>query len=78
MTIGNFLRAAACPLAGLLAASPIAAQILDPADPRDALEISKRLQCGVSEDEPVVYHWSATSMAARLARRTSCCSRGRG
>ncbi|MGB3807626.1 MAG: DUF1838 family protein [Erythrobacter sp.] len=37
---------------------PASAQTLDPSDPQDALEISKRLQCGVSEDEPAVYHWS--------------------
>ena len=40
------------------AGTPAYAQMLDPADPEDALEISKRLQCGVSEDEPAVYHWS--------------------
>ena len=34
------------------------AQMLDPNDPEDAVEISKRLQCGVSADEPAVYHWS--------------------
>lgn len=47
--------------AGLAAASlaaPAAAQMLDPAKPEDALQISKRLQCGVSEDKPAVYHWS--------------------
>jgi hypothetical protein len=47
--------------AGLAAASlaaPAAAQMLDPTKPEDALQISKRLQCGVSEDKPAVYHWS--------------------
>lgn len=47
--------------AGLAAASlaaPASAQMLDPSKPEDALQISKRLQCGVSEDKPAVYHWS--------------------
>ncbi|ODS94443.1 MAG: hypothetical protein ABS49_11890, partial [Erythrobacter sp. SCN 62-14] len=39
-------------------AAPAAAQMLDPAKPEDAVQISKRLQCGVSEDKPAVYHWS--------------------
>ncbi len=39
-------------------AAPAAAQMLDPAKPEDALQIAKRLQCGVSADEPAVYHWS--------------------
>ncbi len=39
-------------------AVPAAAQMLDPAKPEDALQIGKRLQCGISEDKPAVYHWS--------------------
>jgi hypothetical protein len=39
-------------------AAPAAAQMLDPAKPEDAVQIAKRLQCGVSEDKPAVYHWS--------------------
>jgi hypothetical protein len=48
-------------LAALTAAGlgvPAAAQMLDPAKPEDAVQIAKRLQCGVSEDKPAVYHWS--------------------
>lgn len=41
-----------------LTAAPTQARTLDPDVPEDALEISKRLQCGVSADEPAVYHWS--------------------
>jgi hypothetical protein len=47
--------------AGMIPASlaaPAAAQMLDPSKPEDAVQISKRLQCGVSEDKPAVYHWS--------------------
>lgn len=43
--------------AGALAA-PAAAQMLDPAKPEDALQIMKRVQCGISEDKPAVFHWS--------------------
>ncbi|MCX9147967.1 DUF1838 family protein [Erythrobacter sp. WG] len=45
-------------MAAAVAASPGTAQMLDPNKPEEALEISKRLQCGVSEDKPAVYHWS--------------------
>lgn len=53
------LLVAASMIAGATAlSSPASAQMLNPDVPEDALEISKRLQCGVSEDEPAVYHWS--------------------
>lgn len=45
-------------LAAASLAAPAAAQMLDPAKPEDAVQIAKRLQCGVSEDKPAVYHWS--------------------
>ncbi|MEE4349043.1 MAG: DUF1838 family protein [Pacificimonas sp.] len=38
--------------------APAAARMLDPSIPEDAVEIAKRMQCGVSADEPAVYHWS--------------------
>lgn len=41
-----------------LAASPVQARELDPEDPVDALEIAKRVQCGVADSVPAVYHWS--------------------
>jgi hypothetical protein len=34
------------------------ARMLDPSKPEDALEISKRVQCGVADGVPAVYHWS--------------------
>jgi hypothetical protein len=34
------------------------ARLLDPAKPDDALEISKRVQCGEADGKPAVYHWS--------------------
>jgi Protein of unknown function (DUF1838) len=40
-----------------MAAKP-KADMLDPSKPEDALEISKRVQCGPADGEPAVYHWS--------------------
>lgn len=34
------------------------ARILDQTKPEDALEISKRVQCGVADGVPAVYYWS--------------------
>ena len=34
------------------------ARILDPAKPEDALEISKRVQCGEADGKLAVYHWA--------------------
>ncbi len=42
----------------LTLAAPAAARILDPTKPDDALEISKRTQCGAADGQPAVYHWS--------------------
>ena len=38
-------------------ATPAAARTLDPAVGADALEISKRMQCGVADGETAVYSW---------------------
>ena len=40
-----------------LAAGPAAARTLDPAVSADAFEISKRVQCGVADGTPAVYHF---------------------
>lgn len=42
----------------LLAATPAAARLLDPAKPEDAVEIMKRMQCGAKDGTPAVYYWS--------------------
>lgn len=42
----------------LLTTTGAGARILDPAKPVDALEISKRAQCGTADGVPAVYHWS--------------------
>lgn len=39
-------------------AKPAKSRLLDPAVAEDALEISKRVQCGEADGKPGVYHWS--------------------
>jgi len=41
-----------------LTTSPALARMLDPAKAEDALEISKRMQCGEADGKAAVYHWS--------------------
>ncbi len=62
----------------MLASQPAAAQTLDPNDPNDALEISKRLQCGVSADEPAVYHWSGNIYGRSPGQRDKLLFKGEG
>lgn len=50
--------AAALPLALLAAPASADDHMLDPSDPVDALEISKRFQCGVADGETAVWHFS--------------------
>lgn len=47
-------------LGGAIAAlaGPVQARTLDPSKPEDALEITKRTQCGVKDGEPATYYWS--------------------
>ncbi len=54
------------------------AQTLDPNVPEDALEISKRLQCGVSAEEPAVYHWSGNIYGRSPGVRDKLLFRGEG
>jgi len=57
---------------------PAQAQMLDPAKPEEALEISKRLQCGVSVDEPAVYHWSGNIYGRSPGQRDKLLFKGEG
>ncbi len=41
-----------------LTASTVSARTLNPDVPADALELSKRVQCGESDGVPAVYHWT--------------------
>jgi hypothetical protein len=54
------------------------ARTLDPANPQDALEISKRLQCGISEDQPAVYHWSGNIYGRSPGLRDKLLFKGEG
>jgi len=54
------------------------AQTLNPDNPQDALEISKRLQCGVSSDEPAVYHWSGNIYGRSPGQRDKLLFKGEG
>jgi len=65
-------------LAGALLASGAHAQMLDPQDPADALAISKRLQCGVSADEPAVFHWSGNIYGRSPGVRDKLLFKGEG
>ncbi len=51
------LLLAGCAVGLMAMSAPASARILDPAKPADALEISKRVQCGIG-DKPAVMHWS--------------------
>jgi hypothetical protein len=66
---------AAC---AMLAVAGAQARTLDPAKPEDALEISKRLQCGISEDEPAVYHWSGNIYGRSPGVRDKLLFKGEG
>jgi hypothetical protein len=44
--------------AALLLGTGANARMLDPNKPEDALEISKRAQCGEADGKPAVYHWA--------------------
>lgn len=56
--IRSFLLATSLAAISAAVATPAAARQLDAAVPADALEISKRTQCGAKDGEPAVYHWS--------------------
>jgi len=58
--------------------STASAQTLDPSNPADAVEISKRLQCGISEDEPAVYHWSGNIYGRSPGIRDKLLFKGEG
>jgi len=47
-----------CAALSLATGSLASARQLDPANPADALEITKRTQCGEKDGVPAVYHWS--------------------
>lgn len=79
MKFTKSLLVASSLIAGLAtASSPAMARTLDPDVPEDALEISKRLQCGVSADEPAVYHWSGNIYGRSPGVRDKLLFKGEG
>lgn len=76
--VTSLAAAAGIAFASAAMASPASAQMLDPSNPQDALEISKRLQCGVSEDEPAVYHWSGNIYGRTPGERDKLLFKGEG
>ena len=72
------LLATALAACAMLASGPADARTLDPANPQDALEISKRLQCGVSEDKPAVYHWAGNVYGRSPGMRDKLLFKGEG
>lgn len=72
------LLATAMAACAMLASGPADARTLDPANPQDALEISKRLQCGASEDQPAVYHWSGNVYGRSPGIRDKLLFKGEG
>ena len=65
-------------LATVSLAAPGNARTLNPEVAEDALEISKRLQCGVSADEPAVYHWSGNIYGRSPGQRDKLLFKGEG
>ena len=45
-------------LGSVVLGTAASARMLDPMKPEDALEIGKRIQCGIADGVPAVYHWS--------------------
>ncbi|MBV7265217.1 DUF1838 family protein [Erythrobacter ani] len=74
----SLLVAAGFAGSAMIAGAPAQAQMLDPSVPEDALEISKRLQCGVSADEPAVYHWSGNIYGRAPGQRDKLLFKGEG
>lgn len=61
--------AASVVVAAGIAAPAASARVLDPAKPADAVEISKRTQCGVKDGTPAVYRWTGRVYGRRTGER---------
>lgn len=61
--------AASVVVAAGIAAPAASARILDPAKPVDAVEVSKRTQCGAKDGTPAVYRWTGRVYARRAGER---------
>ncbi len=76
MTIRLMLAGLAATVAA--AAIPANAQVLDPANPQDALEISKRFQCGEADGLEAVWHFSGNIYSRVPGERDKLLFRGDG
>ncbi len=67
-------------MAALLATvgAPAGARMLDPSKPEDALEISKRTQCGEADGKPAVYTWSGNIYSRVEGERDRLLFKGEG
>lgn len=70
--------ASAIACAAALAASPASARTLDPDVPEDAVEIAKRMQCGIKDGETAVYHWSGNIYGRSPGMRDKLLFKGEG
>lgn len=61
-----------------VATVPASARMLDPSKPEDALEISKRTQCGERDGQPAVYYWSGNVYSRVEGERDRLLFRGEG
>lgn len=69
---------ASCTAALACAPAPVSAQMLDPSDPDDALEVSKRLQCGAENGDTAVYHFAGNIYSRVPGERDRLLFRGEG
>ena len=74
----TLLMATGLTASAIALATPASAQVLDPSVPQDAIEIAKRLQCGVSADEPAVFHWSGNIYGRTPGVRDKLLFKGEG
>lgn len=59
------VASAVCAVSAGLSAGEAQQPQLDPQDPSDAIEISRKMQCSTVDNEPVVYSWSGVAYARR-------------
>ncbi len=79
MTLRKSLTALATSIAAVATlGTPAAARVLDPDVAEDALEIAKRIQCGVQDGETAVYHWAANVYSRAPGERDRLLFRGEG
>lgn len=74
----SLLAAAGLAAATMFASHGAQAQTLNPDNPQDALEISKRIQCGTADGAEAVYHWSGNIYGRSPGQPDKLLFRGEG